>query len=61
MAASSQDAIQAEIRALAGEIVSTLRTVSEGVGTLTRTSMRSVVLEIEHALRNMARLIDQLP
>jgi hypothetical protein len=57
----TRQATEAEIRALAGEMVATLRLISESSGPLTRTAVRSVVLEIEHAFANMARLVDQLP
>jgi len=53
--------VEAEIRALAGEMVSTLRLLSESSGPLARTAVRAIVLEVEHGLTNLARLIDALP
>jgi hypothetical protein len=58
---NARQAIEAEIRATAGELVGSLRTVSEGVGPLRRVTMRRVVLEAEHLLSKLAWLADQLP
>jgi hypothetical protein len=56
-----RDAIVAEIRAVCGELVGELRTVSESVSPLTRSGMRSLILELEHQLAHLSRLVDQLP
>jgi hypothetical protein len=58
---NARQAIEAEIRSLAGEMVGSLRMISEGVNPLRRTTMRRVVLELEHQLAKLAWLADQLP
>jgi hypothetical protein len=57
----TKQATESEIRALAGEMVGTLRLISESSGPLTKAAVRSVVTEVEHAFSTMARLVDQLP
>jgi hypothetical protein len=42
-------------------MVSTSRLLSESSGPLARTAVRAIVLEVEHGLTNLARLIDALP
>jgi hypothetical protein len=56
-----RQAIESEIRATAGEMVGSLRMISEGVGPLRRATMRRLVLEVEHQLAKLAWLADQLP
>jgi hypothetical protein len=58
---TSQQAREAQIRALAGEMVGSLRIVSEGVNPLTKSGMRALCLELEHELAQLCRLGDQLP
>jgi hypothetical protein len=58
---TSQQAREAECRAIAGEIVSTMRLISEGVTPLTKSQLRNIVIEVEHELAALARLGDQLP
>jgi hypothetical protein len=60
-AVTSQQAREAEIRAIAGEMVGSLRIVSEGVNPLTKAGMRALCLELEHELAQLCRLGDQLP
>jgi hypothetical protein len=57
----SQQAREAEIRAVCGEIASTASFVAHGVLPLSRAHMRNVVLELEHLLSHLGRLVDQLP
>ena len=58
---TSQQAREAEIRSIAGEMVSSLRIVSEGVTPLTKAGMRALCLEFEHELAQLCRLGNQLP
>jgi hypothetical protein len=60
-AVTSQQAREAEIRAITGEMVGSLRIVSEGVNPLTKVGMRALCLELEHDLTQLCRLSDQLP
>ena len=53
--------IEAEIRVLAGEMVSTLRLLNESSGPLARTAVRSIAIEVERGLTNIGRLLDALP
>jgi hypothetical protein len=57
---SPRQVIEAEIRSVAGEMVGSLRVISEGVGPLRKTTMRRLVLELEHQLAKLAWLSDQL-
>ena len=60
-AVTSQQAREAEIRAIAGEMIGSLRIVSEGVRPLTKAGMWALCLELEHELTQLCRLSDQLP
>jgi hypothetical protein len=53
--------VEAEIRAIAGEMVSTLRLLSESSGPLARAAVRSILIEVERGLTNIGRLLDALP
>jgi hypothetical protein len=50
---TSQQAREAEIRAIAGEMVGSLRIVSEAVNPLTKAGMRALCLELEHELAQL--------
>jgi hypothetical protein len=52
--------VEAELRALAGEMVSTLRIISESAGPLRKSRVRSLLLEAERALKAACELADRL-
>jgi hypothetical protein len=52
---------EAEVRALAGQIIGHLRTISESSTTLRRRNVRELVLLVERDLQQLAKLADQLP
>jgi hypothetical protein len=58
---SPRDVAEAEIRGTLAELVGVARTISEGVGPLTKVACRKIALEIEDALARVCKLIDQLP
>jgi hypothetical protein len=60
-AMNARQLLEHEIRAVAGEMVSALRNVSEGVLPIRRSDMRALCVELEHELTNLGRLSDQLP
>ena len=53
--------VEAEIRAIAIQLISHLQVISRSVLPIRRSHIRSLVLEINHHLSELARLSDQLP
>jgi hypothetical protein len=57
---TSREVLEHEIRSVAGEMIAALAFVAQGISPISRAHGRNLVLEIEHQLAHMARLIDQL-
>jgi hypothetical protein len=57
---SARDVLEAELRALAGETVSTLRIISENAGPLHKARVRTLLLEAERSLKAACELADRL-
>ena len=58
---TSREAVEAELRACAGEAVSTLRIISESAGPLGKARVRRLLLEAERSLSAACELADRLP
>jgi hypothetical protein len=58
---TNRGALEAEIKALCGEMVGTLRTVSESAAPMTKARVRAALLEVEHNLKSACQLVDRLP